>query len=190
MQNSRHLEVEKVVTALQKGGIAVVRTDTLYGIIARAHDSSAVAKVYTVKKRDPLKQCIVLVSNATLQSDNSLTVHGPAIKQHSQRANRPTSVIVPASHEPKWLLGDTGDSMAYRLVRDPLLVAIIERVGPVIAPSANPEGMPPARTIQEARQYFGKAVDYYADGGEVHDDTQASRLIKLNPDGTVETLRS
>lgn len=173
-----------ITEALSSGGIAVVRTDTIYGIIALASDEVAVEKVYAAKHRNPSKQCIVLIPNA-----ESVPTHADQIAKYSAADQPPTSVIVPKSDEPDWLLRG-GDTIAYRVVRDAFLKRVVETVGPVIAPSANPEGLEPASTIDEARAYFGDAVDVYVDGGAVPDDAQASRIIEVNADGSVTTIRA
>ena len=168
---------------LANGGIAVVRTDTIYGIIARASKKRAVEKVYTVKNRDPSKQCIILIPGS-----GSVREHSAVISKYSTPEQPPTSIIVPKTSEHDWLLRG-GDTIAYRVVRDDFLKKVVQAVGPVIAPSANPEGMPPARTIEEARAYFGDMVDIYVDGGEVPEDTQTSRIISVSDDGTVTIVR-
>lgn len=66
---------------------------------------------------------------------------------------------------------------------------LLRQTGPLIAPSANPEGAPPARTISEAEAYFGDGVDIYVDGGEVPLDINPSRLLRLHKDGSKEWLR-
>lgn len=189
MQLGQNTEVEQVADVLKRGGIVVVRTDTLYGIIARAENRGAVARVYKAKKRNPAKQCIILLSRNARTDNARLTQYEQLIQEYSN-TKQPTSVIVPSSIEPSWLLSGEGDSVAYRFVNNAFLQAVIEIAGPVIAPSANLEGEPPARSIQAAREYFGRSVDYYVDGGEVPADVQASQIIKVNSDGTVETLRS
>ncbi|MBW6431834.1 Sua5/YciO/YrdC/YwlC family protein, partial [Patescibacteria group bacterium] len=50
--------------------------------------------------------------------------------------------------------------------------------GPLIAPSANPEGMPPALNITIAKEYFGSKVDYYRDSGNL--EGEASTIIDLS----------
>ena len=82
-----------------------------------------------------------------------------------------------------------GDSVAYRVVRNELLRQVVEQVGPVIAPSANPESKPPAKNIAEAKAYFGDTVDLYVDGGEVPRTVHASQIVRVKPDGTVDHLR-
>lgn len=175
----------QLAQVLADGGIAVVRTDTIYGLIARASKKRAVEKVYAVKHRDPTKQCIILIPGS-----GAVREHSSVIAQYSTPDQPPTSIVVPAkADEHDWLLRG-GDTLAYRVVRDDFLKKVVQMVGPVIAPSANPEGMPPARTIEEAKAYFGDDVDLYVDGGEVPEDATASRIIEVKPDGTVETIRA
>lgn len=172
-----------LVETLANGGVAVVRTDTIYGIIARAKDRRAVEKVYEAKHRDPSKQCIVLVPGS-----GSVRGYSAQIAKYSTPDQPPTSVVVPATDEQEWLLRG-GNTIAYRVVRDELLKKAIQIVGPVIAPSANPEGMTPAATIEEAKAYFGDAVDAYIDGGTVPRDVSASRIIEVLEDGSVRVIR-
>lgn len=181
--NTQH-DIKAIADSLEKGGIAVVRTDTLYGIIALARIEAAVEKVYTVKSRTPSKQCIILIADPS-----DVPAHVSVLDEYGHKAESPTSVIVPATDEAPWLLRG-GDTIAYRVVRDPFLRKLIAKVGPVIAPSANPEGSPPARTIEEARAYFGDAVDMYVDGGEVPEVVQASNIVHIASDGTISYVRS
>jgi len=177
-------DFQNIVTTLRSGGIAVVRTDTIYGIIAQAADERAVEKVFEAKKRQPSKQCIVLIADAS-----DVKTYGSTIARVSAANELPTSVIVPATGEPDWLLRG-GSTIAYRVVRDPFLKKVVEQVGPVIAPSANPESVSPARNINQARSYFGSTVDCYIDGGEVPIDVQASQIVQVHEDGTTTVIRA
>lgn len=49
--------------------------------------------------------------------------------------------------------------------------------GPLVAPSANLEGLPPAKTIKEAKKYFGKNIQIYLDGGKL--ESLPSTLIEI-----------
>lgn len=152
----------------------VARTDTIYGLLARAASQSAVENVYTVKGRDFTKPCIVLVA------DVSEVPHLSAQQQsiyHAANLERPTSLIVPASTEPSWITRGT-PTVAYRVCTEPSLRQVIQQTGPLIAPSANPQGKPPAQTIAQAKKYFLDNVALYVDGGQVS-DTAASRLMQF-----------
>ncbi len=77
--------------------------------------------------------------------------------------------------------------MYFRLPSPKPLRNLLLKTGPLIAPSANPEGLSPSKNIEEAKKYFGDSVDFYVDGGEI--EAKASKLIKLNNDGSIIVLR-
>ncbi len=70
---------------------------------------------------------------------------------------------------------------------DESLRKLLMATGPLVAPSANPEGLPVANNIDEAKEYFGNKVDFYADGGNIAG--KSSKIIKLEEDGTVTIIR-
>jgi L-threonylcarbamoyladenylate synthase len=99
----------------------------------------------------------------------------------------PTSIVFDCPDDSLAHLHRGTKTLAFRLpllkpLRDLLLLT-----GPLIAPSANPEGLPPAQNLTEARGYFGGLVDLYVDGGEICG--KASKLIKLHKDGSASILR-
>ncbi len=176
--------LSQIISTLKTNGIVVIRTDTIYGIVACATSKSAVEKLYQVKQRAPDKPCIVLLADP-----NSVPAHSELIEFYNEASETPTSIIVPVSDEPDWITRG-GDSVAYRVVPpEGLLHDIIMAVGPLVAPSANPENQPPARNIKEAESYFGKQVDLYIDGGEVPDTAHASEIIRIHDNGDIEKIR-
>jgi L-threonylcarbamoyladenylate synthase len=68
----------------------------------------------------------------------------------------------------------------------PALRVALKHTGPIVAPSANPEGLAPARTLAEAKEYFGTEVDFYVDGGEA--SLNPSTIIR-DRDGRIEIVR-
>lgn len=176
--------LENIVATLTAGGLVVLRTDTLYGILACAYNQDAVERIYDIKGRQSHKPFLNLVTDAAQLFDNA-----ELFARHAERfLDRPTSIIVEAPSAPAYLTRG-GTSLGYRLERGGLLRDVITHSGILVAPSANPEGLPPARTIEEARAYFGNTIDLYVDGGEVPEGTAPSRIIRLNTDGSVEQLR-
>ncbi len=168
---------------LQNGGVVVIRTDTLYGILACTENKEAVEKVYSLKQRDPQKECIVLIATA-----HDAPSHHAMLETYSAHAVQPTTVIIPATTEPSWVTRG-GNTVAYRVISEGALHEILTMTGPLIAPSANPESLPPAATIEQAQQYFGDQVDLYVDGGEVPAIVHASQIIHIKPNGDIEHIR-
>jgi L-threonylcarbamoyladenylate synthase len=79
--------------------------------------------------------------------------------------------------------------IAFRIPDEESLRALLLDVGPLVAPSANPEGQPPASNIQEALDYFGESVDYYVDGGQVI-NAEPSKIIKISNSIQVDVIRN
>ena len=78
-------------------------------------------------------------------------------------------------------------TLAFRLPDDELLSVLLSKVGPLVAPSANLEGFPPATTIEEAKNYFGNQLDFYISGGKI--ENKPSKLIKITTSGKIIELR-
>ena len=171
-----------VAAILKTGGIGVLRTDTLYGVVARSDDEAAVHRVYELKGRDDDKSPIVLINSPEQIYDKLEPAHRTYLDQVWPG---PVSVIVPSALAPSWI-SRANASVAYRLPSNQALRTLIRITGPLIAPSANPQGMPPAVNVDEAQAYFGDGVDFYVDEGTV-DNPTPSQIIQLTPDG--ETIR-
>lgn len=168
---------------LLAGGIAVVRTDTLYGVVAQADSEAAVEQIFTIKARDRDKPLIVLLPNAELAYDDVENV-----RKFSEGADTPTTVIVDSPHAPAWLRHADG-SVGYRVPKNQKLHELLVQTGPLVAPSANHQGEAPARTAEQAREYFGDQIAWYEDDGEVPATQPPSRIVKVHADGSTERLR-
>jgi len=159
---------------LKQGKIGVVPTDTLYGLLASAFDEHAIQRVYKLKKRARTKKCIILISSL-----DDLKMFDILLTEGQQKAldkfwPGPVSVALPCG-------------LAFRLPADGELISFLKISGPCIAPSANPEGLPPAETVKEAKTYFGDKVDFYMEGGKR--SGAPSMLITLDERGAVAILR-
>lgn len=184
MKQFHNLSSPEIASILISGGIGVLKTDTIYGVVARASKKEAVERIYTLKGRDDNKSPIVLINSL----EQLFEVPSTQLRQIlTQVWPDKVSVIVPSSSAPDWITRGN-HSVAYRMPNDTALAALIQQTGPLIAPSANPQGDEPAVDIQQAEAYFGDDVDFYVDQGTVSDNTP-SQLLRLLPDGTMERLR-
>lgn len=165
--------LKDLIKILKAGGVAVIPTDTIYGVVGQALNKKVVKKIYQLKNRDTKKPSIILIS-----SINDLKKFGVKLSQEQKTILNliwpgPVSVVF-------------SPHLSFRLPRSKKLQALIKQTGPLIAPSANPEGLPPAKNVLEARQYFGTQVDYCLAGGTKAG--QASALIKIIKN-KIEVLR-
>lgn len=166
------------------GGVVALKTDTLYGLLARADDQAAVERVYQLKSRDETKSPVVLIADSEQLYD---TAPDGFDKLYDGDWPDRTTIVLPSVEAPTWIRR-SNDSVAYRVPNLSDLRQLLETTGRLIAPSANPQGKPPAENIEQAIEYFGEAVDVYVDGGSVG-SARPSQIIKLSGDGRVERLR-
>ena len=188
---------ETTIEFLTEGGMGILPTDTLYGLVTTALDPDAVERVYSIKQRNPSKPLIVLISDLEQVEQFGIVLDDALIEQLTSywpacaelvAAGRPGpySIVLPTVDDQYEYLSRGGDAIAFRLPDNEELRELIRIVGPLVAPSANPEGYPPATTLDEAQKYFGSDVDFYVDGGTL--DGKPSTLIRIE-NGEVEVIR-
>ena len=163
---------ENLIKVLKGGSVVVMPTDTLYGLVGQALSQETVARILKIKKRSPHKFCINLIGSLNELTKFSITLSTEQ-KKVLENFTEPTTFVL--------------DSISFRLPQSNELRNLLLQTGPLIAPSANPEGLTPAKNIEEAKNYFGDSVDLYIDGGEVKG--KASRVIKLSKDSSVAIIR-
>jgi len=180
---------------LKNGGITVMPTDTIYGIVGQAENVATVNRIYNLKKRKPEKPCIILIGEMKQLENFSVILSEEQKNKLSEfwftlsevEGSRPTSIIFDCEDETFSYLHRGTKTLAFRLPALQDLRNLILKTGPLVAPSANPEGLAPAKDVVEAKKYFGDSVDFYSDGGEI--DNKHSKLIQLHKDGSVNILR-
>lgn len=177
---------KNIAEILNKGGVGVMPTDTQYGLLASALNQKAVEKVYTLRKRSPDKPFIILISSINDLKLFDITANQTTMNYLFQLWPNPISIILPCSSNKFSYLHRGSNSLAFRIPKLPKLLKILKISGPLIAPSANFEGYPYAKTITEAKEYFKDNIDFYVDEGKL--ESSPSTLIKIE-DGKIEVLR-
>ncbi len=172
------MDFSEAAESVQDGGIGVLPTDTLYGVVGSALDPDAVDRIYELKRRDHRKPLIVLISDIEMVEQFGVELSDTLRARLATYWPGPVSIVLPIIDDQFEYLSRGTDTIAFRLPKDDSLCDLIRTVGPLVAPSANMEGMPPATTVEEAKRYFGTDVDFYVDGGPC--EGPASRLVRLD----------
>lgn len=160
--------VEEVAAALEAGGVVVLPTDTVYGLVALASDPSATARVFALKQRTEGVPLAVLCASTDQALALAAEPHDPAVRAVARRWwPGPLTLVLPRRPGVALELGEPATTIGLRVPDDELVRAVAERVGPVAATSANRHGDPVVATAAEARQTFGGAVALIVDGGRL-----------------------
>lgn len=174
-----------VISALQSDQLIIAKTDTIYGVLAKAESKKAIERLYKVKQRPLGKSVIVLVANIT--DIPGLT---PRLQESYQELakKQPTTIVVNVSPDLLPHIPHINDTLAFRVVPKSLLSELIHKVGYLAAPSANPPGKESANNITEAINYFHESAAVYVDSGEIV-DSKPSQIIRINDSGEIEFIR-
>lgn len=177
----------QIAELLKAGKIGVMPTDTIYGIVGSALNPETVEAIYKLRKRSSDKPFIILISFISDLQKFGIELSEQQEKFLQQNWPNPLSVILPVNNEKFNYLHRGKNSLAFRMPKDKKLLKLLEQTGPLVAPSANIEGDPPAETIDEAKKYFGGIIDFYLDMRKISE--KPSTLIELNQNGEIDLLR-
>lgn len=186
---------EQLVKLLKDGRIGVMPTDTIYGIVGSALNPQTVEEIYALRNRDSSKPMIILIFSLDdlKKFDIALT------KEQKDFLNKiwpnPVSVVLPCPKAEFLYLHRGKKSLAFRIPDNISLLGILQKTGPLVAPSANLEKEKPAETITQAKAYFKDKVSFYCeatsssyvDGGRLR--SKPSTIVHLYEDGTRIVLR-
>lgn len=160
----------------------MIPADTIYGLVASAHDAEAVKRIYELKKRDGKPGTIIASSISQLEELGLKKRYLRAVEHYWPG---PISVVIPC-FKLRYLHHGVG-SIAVRIPADENLRTFLEKTGPLQTSSANLTGRPGATDLATAQKYFGDRVDFYVDGGDLS-DREPSTVIRV-VDDTVEVIR-
>lgn len=164
--SQRTAGIAAATTAVLKGALVVLPTDTVYGIGCDAFRPSAVTSLLAAKGRDRQMPPPVLVGSvraaAALVED--LGPYGQQLIDEFWPGG--LTLVCRASRSLQWDLGDTRGTVAIRMPQHPVAIELLMATGPMAVSSANLTGSPPAVTAGAAREQLGDSVEIYLDGGQ------------------------
>ena len=156
--------MQAAVSHLQAAKVAIIPTDTVYGIGALASDARAVAQVLAAKGRGRQMPPPVLVSDIAQLDGVVANIPTPARALMEAYWPGALTLILPAHPDLSWDLGETDGTVAVRQPNYPLTLQLLSQTGPLAVTSANLTGQPPATDAAQARTYFGPQID----SGEIY----------------------
>ncbi|MBD2896888.1 Threonylcarbamoyl-AMP synthase [Actinomadura sp. RB99] len=157
--------IAEAVSAVRRGELVVLPTDTVYGVGADAFTPAAVQALLDAKGRGRDMPPPVLVGSvraATALVEDLGTYGQDLIDEFWPGA---LTLVFRANQNLMWDLGETKGTVAVRMPMHELAVEVLKETGPLAVSSANLSGEPAARTAEEAEKMLGDSVQVYLDGG-------------------------
>jgi L-threonylcarbamoyladenylate synthase len=177
---------EAAVTALRSGRLAVLPTETVYGLGADASRSSAVARVYAVKSRPADHPLIVHLPDSGALDRWAVRVPGYAARLAAACWPGPLTLVLPRSAAAGDHVTGGQDTVALRVPDHPLTLAVLAAFGGgVAAPSANRFGRVSPTTAAHVLTGLADALvpgqDVVLDGGPCRVGVESTILDCTGP---------
>jgi len=171
--------IEEAAKAVAGGALVAFPTETVYGIACRADDPQAVERLKRVKGRPPDKPFSLHIGRKEDIARCVPNVPAAARKLMDCYWPGPLTIIFPT--------GD-GQGLGVRMPSNIVALEFLRRAGvPVIAPSANRSGEPPATDAEQVARALGDDLDVILDGGTCTYG-EASTVVRITDEGW-EVLR-
>lgn len=167
--------LEEAAAVLNSGGVAVVPTDTVYGLAAHPSFPDAVGRLYSIKGRESGKKIALLASGADAVRSFGFTLPGKAAELAERHWPGALTMV----------LGDEG----FRVPDHAWTRRLLGMCGGVLrVTSANLSGGSPATDAPQALADVGLSADLVVDGGASPGGV-ASTVVRVDAVGRVEVLR-
>jgi len=183
-------DIEKACKVMRDGGIILYPTDTVWGIGCDASDSSAVKRIFELKRRSDSKAMLML-----LDSDAKLGYYVPDIPDIAydlmDLSTKPLTIIYDNVRRvaPELLAAD--GSAGIRITHEEFSRELCMKMrGAVVSTSANISGEPAPSSFCQISEIIRNGVDYVVEyrRGDMH-QTSPSSIIKLGSGGLIKIIR-
>jgi len=156
-------EIDDIASIFGEGGVALLPTDTIYGLHALATDSAAIERLAMIKGRDDGKPFVVIGAG-----DDQLEQIGIAFRPDVRTVltsvwPAPLTAVLPLSRPVAASRGAA--SLAVRVPNVAWLRDLLSRSGPLASTSANRSGEPPISTPNQLDPELQNRLDLLVDIG-------------------------
>ncbi len=182
-------EIQKAYEVIQKGGIILYPTDTVWGIGCDATNPEAVAKIYKLKQRAETQSMIVLM-NGEKMIYNVFKDIPEVAWQIIDLSEDPITLVLDKPRNVAANLIAPDQTLGIRIVKEPFCFKLIEKMKkPLVSTSANISGQPTPKSFKEISPEIIKGVDYVVNLHREKIAGKPSTIIKLTNDSQVKVIR-
>lgn len=183
-------DIVQCITVLQSSGIILYPTDTIWGLGCEATNTSAIKKIYQLKKREETKSMIILVSDEAMIRQYVSNPAEKILEYLAVQSTPTTAVFNNAINLPSSLVNTDG-TIAIRIARDEFCQALLQKLKrPLVSTSANISGEVYPQNFHEINDEIKNGVDYIVQYRQNDLKKYApSSIIKLDTSGEIIHLR-
>lgn len=158
-----------MAAALRAGALALLPTDTVYGLVCLASSRAAALDLYRLKGRSEIQPTAVVAADTETLLASIPGLEGIAAAGVRTLLPGPFTLVIPnRERRYNWLSAARPDSIGVRVpALSSLAAEIVAEVGLVVATSANLPGGPDPRRLDEVPAEIRAGVAFAVDGGDL-----------------------
>lgn len=183
-------EIQNTLKVLDRGGIILYPTDTVWGIGCDATNYQAIKRIYTLKNRIESKSMICLMSDFDMLNRYVETVP-KEVFDILKKNDKPTTIIYNNPMGISENLIPKDNSLAIRIIQHKFcnnLIKIFNK--PIVSTSANITNNQTPKSFKEIHKDILKGVDYIVNLQSDRETNIPSKIIKLKNDGSYVVIRA
>ena len=183
-------DIENAIDCLERGGLILYPTDTIWGIGCDASNSEAVKKIYRLKQRADEKSMLVLTDSIGSLKKIVKEIPGVALELIEKAENPLTIIYNNAENVASNLIARDG-SLGVRITNEEFSNELCRRFGkPIVSTSANISGEQSPKRFSDISEEIKSGVDYVV-GYRQEDvsEVNPSNIVKIEKDCTIKVIR-
>ncbi len=154
--------ITNIVNILNRGGIVILPTDTVYGIFALSDNKKAINKIYDIKKRDYKKPLQIFLPD--IKSIKKYAIINKNNKKYIDKflPGKYTLIFKIRKKNKKKFIFLKDDTIGIRVIKYRVLNEILKKLNkPLAATSANFSGDKTPCKFSEINKKIIESVDYF-----------------------------
>ena len=181
------MDIELLTKILNNGELAVIPTDTVYGLVGDATNEDTIKKVFAIKQREKEKPLLILVSSIDMLSNYVESISPLEEKIINKFWPGPLTIIFKNKRNLSDTLTSGKKEIAIRMPNNKDLLNLITKLNkPIIATSANIAHKKTITSIDLLENSIKSKISYIYDGGYLQDIP--STIVKLE-DNKIKFVR-
>jgi L-threonylcarbamoyladenylate synthase len=161
--------VNEVARALRAGKLAILPTDTVYGLCASPDGAGPTERLYRLKGRDASQPTALLAADLETLFECVPELRGRAgVIARALLPGPYTLILANPARRYRWITGTTPDAIGVRVPELPVEAQeVMADAACVVATSANLAGGPDPRRVEDIPVELLEQVDAVVDAGEL-----------------------
>ena len=177
-----HSNIKKAKKYLDQNKCIAVPTETVYGLAANAYSTTAVKKIFKLKKRPKSNPLIVHYSSLSELKKDCL-INNNFLKLYRKFCPGPITFVLKLKKNSKIskIVTNNNKTLAVRFPKHKILKNLLKILNyPLAAPSANVSTRLSPVKAEHVKEEFGNKINYILDGGKSKVGIESSILSLVN----------